>query len=124
LFVPSTMNTAVPIGHPMKADPLWKRWRLIYEQVSRTINGNVEFGNPTSGPVNILGVWKGVTTPSIANTDFTVTHNLGRTCVGVDVKTKNGACDVWVSPSVNPNPNTQIILRASVASITLSLFLH
>lgn len=125
MFVPSTINTSR--GTVMKTtpiDPIWKRWRQIYEQVARAFNGNIEFGNPTSGPVNILGVWKGVVTPVTPATDFVVTHNLGKVCVGVDIKTKNAACDVWISATANPNPNTQIILQASGSGTTLSLFLH
>lgn len=108
----------------------WQSLQQTYQQVAKTINNNIEFGNPISGAGNIKGQWGKVngsttiTTPGAANTDFTVTHNLGYPAVGVDVKTKNMAVDVYTSPSANPSPSTQIILRASVASATITLFIH
>jgi hypothetical protein len=119
--IPSSINLA-GLGQPV--DKLAKRVRQTYEQLAKAFNGNVEFGNPTSGPVNILGVWASPVTPGVANTDFVVVHNLGKPCVGYDVKTKSAACDVYTSPTANASPNTQIILRASAAGIALTLFLH
>jgi hypothetical protein len=102
---------------------VWKRLRRAYELLAVAINGNVEFGNPTSGPVNIRGAWISTTTPAGANSDFTVTHNLGRPCVGYIVATADRAVDIYTSPSANAAPTTQIILRASVASAVVTLFL-
>jgi len=108
----------------------WQSLQQIYQQVAKVVNNNIEFGNPTSGPGNIKGQWGSVggstaiVTPGVANTDFTVLHNLGSPAVGVDVKTKDRAVDVYTSPSANASPNTQIILRASVASAAITLFIH
>lgn len=108
-------------GH--QGDKLWQRVRQLYEKLAQAINGNVEFGNPTSGPANIRGVWSSVVTPGAANTDFTITHNLGRPCVGYIIMTKNAACDVYTSPTANGAPNTTVILRATVATVALTIFL-
>lgn len=114
--------TTLDVLQISKKDTLWNRFRNVYRIIVRAINGNIEFGNPTSGPANIRGNWITVTTPGVANTDFTVTHNLGRPAVGYIVMTKNAACDVYASPTANPNPNTQIILRATVATVALTIF--
>jgi hypothetical protein len=119
--IPTTLQNL-----PAPNRPEYKSWlslRQVYERISRVVNGNVELGNPTSGPANIRGNWTSVTTPGTANTDFTVTHNLGRPAVGYLVATKNAACDVYTSPTANPNPNTQIILRATVINVNLTIFL-
>jgi hypothetical protein len=108
----------------------WQSFQQTYQQVAKTVNNNIEFGNPQSGAGNIKGQWGKVAgsttivTPGAPNTDFVVTHNLGQPAVGVDVKSKNMAVDVYTSPSANPSPNTQIILRASAASATITLFIH
>lgn len=105
--------------------PLTKLWRVLqqyWQRLAITVNGNIEFGNPTSGPANIRGNWVSVVTPGAANTDFTVTHNLGRAVVGYIVMTKSAACDVYTSPTANANPTTQFILRATATTVTLTIF--
>jgi hypothetical protein len=123
--IASTLNSLPP-----SKDKTWTSWRQIYEQLARVVNGNVGFGNPTSGSDNIGGQWGKVNesttivTPATPNTDFTVTHNLGQPAVGIDVKSKNKAVDVYTSPTANPHPATQTILRATAASATITLFIH
>jgi flavoprotein len=101
----------------------WQSLQRIYQLVAKAINGNIEFGSPTAGPLNINGVWASLTTPGVANTDFTVTHNLGRTAVAYLVTTANAAVDVYTSPTANGSPTTQIILRASAATVAITMFL-
>ncbi len=91
---------------------LFMMLQQFWQQLARVINGNIEFGNPTSGPANINGVWITTTTPAAANADFTVTHNLGRPAVGyILMQSINNAGDIYTSPTANPSPNTQLILR-------------
>jgi hypothetical protein len=99
----------------------WQMLRRLWEQLARTVNGLISFGNGTQSD-NIAGVWKAVTTPA-ANTDFTVTHNLQRACVGYLIMTKSAACDVYTSPTANADPNHTIILRATVNAVNLTMFL-
>jgi hypothetical protein len=121
---PSPERFKDPVANPARSvPPWWQSLQQTHQLVAKAINGNIQFGNPTSGPVNILGVWKTVTTPGVANTDFTVTHNLGNTVSGVMVGTKNAACDVYISPSANSSPTTQVILRATGVGTVLTLFL-
>jgi hypothetical protein len=115
--------------HPNPRPKWWQAFQQIHQQLANVVNKNIEFGNPTSGPANIKGQWGSVAgsttivTPA-ANTDFIVTHNLGQPAVGVDIKSKNATVDVYTSPTVNASPNTQIILRATNASVTITLFIH
>jgi len=119
--IPATIDVIPGFPAPSK-DKTWARFRRVYDLVQRAVNGNVEFGNPTSGSSNIRGNWVTVTTPGAPNTDFTVTHNLGRAAVGYIVMTKSAACDVYTSPTANPNPTTQLILRATAAGVNLTVF--
>lgn len=118
------MNVPAQLTQTPKPRPSW--WQAIQlwvKAVSTVINGNIEFGNPTSGPANIRGVWASVTAPGAANTDFTVVHNLGRPAVGYLVMTTDRAVAIYTSPSANGSPNTQTILRAGVASAVMTLFI-
>jgi hypothetical protein len=117
--IPTTLDI---LGVEGNKDKIWSRFRNVYNRVQRAVNGNIEFGNPTSGSANIRGTWVSVTSPGVANTDFTITHNLGRAAVGYMVMTKNAAGNIYTSPTANPNPTTQLILRASVASLGLTIF--
>lgn len=116
--VPATLQT-----QPLDRPKWWQALQKIYQQVATAINGNIEFGSPTAGPLNINGVWAQPVTPGAANTDFTVVHNLNRAAVGYIVCTKTAACDVYTSPSANASPTTQIILRATATGVTLTLFI-
>lgn len=108
---------------PRPTEKWWTSLQQIYQLVAKAINGNIEFGSLQSGPVNINGVWKSAVTPAGVNTDFIVTHNLGRPAFSYLVTAKNAACDVYTSPTANGLPNTQIILRATTGTATLTLFL-
>jgi hypothetical protein len=117
------MKVEVTFDISTEKSSTWRRLRRAYELVAKAINGNIEFGSPTGGPVNVNGVWASVTTPAGANTDFTITHNLGRVAVAYLVTTKDRAVDVYTSPTANAAPTTTIILRASVASAVITMFL-
>lgn len=105
-----------------KLSPRWLRLRQWIERTARIVNGNIDFGNPTSGPENIAGAWITVTTPGVANTDFTITHNLGRAAAGYLIMTKSAACDIYTSPTTNGSPTTQLILRANATGVSLTIF--
>lgn len=109
----------VPPGRPK----WWQSLQRIFQLVTKAINGNIEFGNPTAGPVNINGVFANPTTPGAPNTDFTVTHNLGRNIGGYLIIGKNAACDIYTSPTANPNPTTQFIFRATVGTVNVFMFI-
>lgn len=121
--VPVQLQDPPRPGDEKKPNPAWwQSLQKIYQQTAKAINGNVEFGNPTSGPANIRGVWVAATTPAGANTDFTITHNLGRPAVGYILMTSDAACDIYTSPTANPNPNTQLILRDTGGTAHITIF--
>lgn len=120
--IPSNIDSVMTGKKDPVVDKVWKRFRNVYHQVQKAVNGNIEFGNPTSGAANINGRWVSVTTPAGSNTDFTVTHNLGRPVAGYWIMQSDAAADIYTSPTVNPNPNTQIILRDTGGVAHLVIF--
>lgn len=94
--------------------------KTIYQNYSQAFNGQIGFGDGTNLD-NINGSWINVTAPVAPNTDFTVTHNLGRVPSGYWIMEKDRACDVYTG-SVAPT-STQLTLRATVASAVLRLFI-
>lgn len=50
--------------------------RKLYEQLARIVNGQISFG-PGTGFDNIAGVWASVADTGLADTNFSITHNLG-----------------------------------------------
>lgn len=147
--VPSSLNTGGPdakfggggmIGPPSSGSPIQTMHRpgpggpdakhgmqippqlqQSWQQMAKVVNHHISFGDGVQAD-NIDGVWQTATTPVLANTDFTVVHNLGRIPVGVDLKMKNNPCDVYTG-SV-PATKTEITLRATGPSVTVSLFIH
>jgi len=96
-----------------------KMLQKVYRNLVLVINGNIGFGDGTHAD-NINGSWVSVTFAS-ANTDTTITHNLGRIPVGYIVMTKSQACDVYTG-SVSAT-KSQITLRGTVAGTTVTLFI-
>src|ERR1700679_1392834 len=68
--------------------------QTLWQSLASIINGNISFGNGSQSD-NINGIWSSVTTPGTPNTNFTITHNLGRVPVGYIVMSKTAACDVF-----------------------------
>lgn len=55
----------------------------------------------------------------VPNQDVIVQHTLGRTPIGHLATKLSGAAAIYLSPTANPNPTTQIILRSSaVGAVT------
>jgi hypothetical protein len=95
------------------------RWS---ERLARVLNGNVGFGSTMSNADKDINVncWKATgTTPGAPNTDFTITHSLGRiplTIVGQDGN--NGGIIYRGSVAWS---KTQITLRCTTASMVYNL---
>lgn len=115
---------SLPPG-PIKADENWLR-RFIqlfskqYERMASEINGHIGFGDVLSSE-NMDGVWVEFLTSTDVDTDFVVTHNLGRVPVGYLIMTKNKACIVY-NGSVAWT-NTEMTLRATVADTMVRAFI-
>jgi hypothetical protein len=110
-FTPNKDTTLSSFGSLLQ-----KMWRNI----SLVVNGLINFGDGTNKN-NIDGVWANLTAPAAPNTDFTVTHNLGRIPAGYWLMEKDRAVDVYTG-SVGAT-SSQITLRATVASAVIRLFI-
>lgn len=92
-----------------------------WTRLAKVVNMHISFGNPTSGSDNVDGVWASVVTPGVANTDFTITHNLGRVPVGYIPMTKSAACDIYTGSVAATT--TQLTLRATAIGVTVPIFI-
>ena len=86
------------------------------ERLAKVLNGNVSYGaTMVNGQNDInLNIWKAHGTSPAANTEFTITHSLGRipiTIVGQD--TNNGGL---LYRSTTPWSKTQIFLKCTTAT--------
>jgi hypothetical protein len=96
--------------------------RKLYEQLARVMNGGISFGDSAQSlSDNIDGVWLSTTTPAGADTNFTLTHNLGRLPNGWIVAMQNKAGSVYLGSVAATT--TQLTLRCSVASVAVRLFI-
>ena len=93
--------------------------RRIYEAHARAFNGNISFGNGTQID-NIDGCWASATSPMVPDTDFTITHNLGRVPNGFILFSKSGSCDVYLGSVASTK--TEMTLRCTDINISLLLF--
>lgn len=109
-FIPSDSNQLNKFGQMLQ-----KSWRNL----TTLINNKIGFGDGVNKD-NIDGIWVSVVTPGAPNTDFTVTHNLGRKAVGYLVMTKSAACDVYTGGVAGTL--SQFTLRATAAGVTINVF--
>lgn len=95
---------------------------------ARVLAGNVSFGadgTNTDQSKNIEGFWAvGVVTPATPNAAFTVAYSLpnNRVAIGFDVKRADKAASVYDSGTAWST--STISLKCSVASVTVTLFIH
>ena len=109
-----------PYAQPVKDVEVNAALQNIWQQLARVLNANISFGNPTAGPDNMKGAWFDGTTPVGANTDFTVTHNLGYIPQGWLVIFQDKAASVYQGATTWTD--TQIFLRCNTASVHVRLF--
>jgi len=121
----SRVAPTLEVRLPVRYDEGWFRdvalvLRRQHEEIARALNGRIGFGDGTD-PDNIEGTWISVTTPGVANTDFTVTHGLDRLPAGYLVMSKAATVDIFdgsVAATIS-----QITLRATVGSVAVVLFI-
>lgn len=100
------------------------------ELVSKTLS-KISFGNTTSNadPDMNLDVWKATgTTPGVANTTFTVSHNLYRVPIGFLIVRTNAACHIFDSgiawtAATNSALGT-ISLKCDAPTVTFTIIIH
>lgn len=97
----------------------WVMLKQAWERLTRVINGNIGFGN---GVVidNIDGAWANATT-GLANTDFTLVHNLGRVPIGYLLVQSDIATVVYTGSVAATTTN--ITLKATGATATIRVFI-
>lgn len=103
-------------------DPRYQRRRV--EDISRAVNGALDFGNPATGlysPGNMSGTWVNITTPA-ANTTFTVHHNLGRIPQGMLVFSVDQPGAVIHSVNKSSWTKTTAQFQCNVGSVSLQGF--
>jgi hypothetical protein len=85
-------------------------------------NGGISLGNGDSGyrAGNLDAQYIDVFTPSVADTEFTVPHGLGRKPIGYDVVRRDKAAIVYDS-SGGSWSDTLLYLKCNVASTTIKL---
>ena len=105
---------------PKDPDPHWNYKQ--HQDVARAINGNIEFGSPQDGPINMSGMWVNTITPGVANTEFTVTHNLGRIPNGILVASVDKAAIIYASRRTDWT-RTQLFLKSDQATVALVGFI-
>lgn len=85
-------------------------------------NGGISLGNGDSGyrAGNLDAQYIDVFTPSVADTEFTVPHGLGRKPIGYDVVRRDKAAIVYDS-SGGSWSDTLLFLKCNAASATIKL---
>ena len=121
----------------IKDAPIRRAMVSVWQHLARSINGRLYVGDAQSqlkkqtgnidgvfpNPNNALVGGYPITTPGVANTEFTVTHNLGRIPAGYDVKAIDQAAIIYDSRRNNWT-KTQMFLKANAASVNITLFVH
>lgn len=114
------IQNLLPFQTKWSLSQLYKSLQQAWQNLAKVINYNISFGNPTSGPDNINGAWVNFVVAA-ANTDQTLTHNLGRLPVGYLPMTKSVACDVFTGTV--PATTTQITLQGTTTGANVELFI-
>lgn len=102
-----------------------------FHDVSRAINGGIEFGAPPhvppvlgeepNGLKNMQGFWVDITTPGAPDTEFTVDHNLQYVPTGILVFSVDKAAVIYASRK-NQWTATQAFFKANLATVSLQAF--
>lgn len=93
--------------------------QTILEQNAKVLDGNIQFG--TVGSIgNMKGFMAAGVTPGVANTEFTVTHNLGVVPVGYLVMSVDQAAIIYKSTTVWTG--TAIFLKCNATNVNYVLF--
>jgi hypothetical protein len=93
-----------------------------FHDISRAVNGGLEFGSPSVGLKNQQGYWLDVVTPNVADTEFTVNHNLQYVPTGIIVFSVDKAAIVYASRRAEWT-TTQAFFKVNQASVSLVGFI-
>jgi hypothetical protein len=104
----------------MDDTPRGRQWAM--EQTAKVLSGNVSFGSSIQNggqDQNIQGFKASGTTPSSANTEFSITHTLGRVPIGFLVLSLSAAAQIYQSTTAWTS--TTIYLKCSGSSVVYAL---
>lgn len=89
------------------------------------VNGRLSLGSGEHNALtgNIEGICIDVLTPSIADTNFTINHNLGYVPQRCAIMLADRAATIYLAPDAG-RTETQITLRCNVASATLKIWIY
>jgi len=94
----------------------------VLRAVTQRLNGQLSRGSGITGhrTGNFHGQYIDVLTPSVADTEFSVPHGLGRLAIGIDVAQQDKAGSIYTS-SIGSWSEEILFLKASAASMSLKL---
>lgn len=94
--------------------------KTTYEDVGNVLNGNIEFGSPTSNNAqNVKGSW--ATGKSLAEgVEFAVPHSLGKVPTGFHTVSVDQPGILY--KGTTPWTSTQIYLKSSTAETNYTIF--
>lgn len=117
-------NVVATLEPPRSGDKSLKDYAVslkkIYEQLARVVNGRLSLGDGAT-PDNIAGAWANAVTPPAPDTQFVLTHNLGRIPVGWLSVYQNKAASLYDSGT--PWTATQIFLKCDIATVHVKVFI-
>lgn len=92
----------------------WPLTEKVWTKLVQIVNGQIGFGSPSVGADNLDLVWLSTTTPAVADTEFTLTHNLGRVPSGYTIMSIDKAGIVYKGTTAWTT--TQLSLKCNQAS--------
>ena len=98
--------------------------RDVVNQIADRMNGGVTFGNGSTASQagNVDAVYATAITPGVANTEFTLKHELGRIPIGFHTTMNTTPGSVYASRPQSWTA-TQVYLKCSAASANITVML-
>lgn len=103
-----------------KTGNVFDRIAVLWRELARAFNGLISFGDGTNKD-NIDCVWANGTSPGGANTEFSVTHDLGRVPVGYILVKSDKSANIYDGPTAWTT--SLIYLKADQASVAYRLLI-
>ena len=112
-------NQGNPQDYTSVIDRFRQATKKYAERLANIINGQLSFGNGTALD-NMQGRWINTVTPGAPDTDFTVTHSLGRVPVGWLTVSIDKAGVIYLGTIAATAQD--LTLKCSTATTTIRIF--
>lgn len=109
------LTTFTDLGRIQDATEFIRFASGAFVEMQSIINGKIEFD------LNIASQTKVVFFPS-ANTDLTLSHNLGKSSINYLVTQKTAPCDIY--NGVTKTTDNLVSLRSNAAGVTVTIILY